>query len=222
METEALTATENLLSEILIMCGVQREKECIDSNFLFKVNELVLQTDPLLREVRHNKRELERAAFIRYQDDLERMFTGIIKIVGNLLRGCHITTVVYTGSDPDGFKIDQDYTVADVQQVLHNIFTYINGTIDREFSDPGTDTGQQASTPIRLKFTVDNKQIYDVFKQLKKEGWISNTYDQIADFVFHNIEFKKGNDPDLPTIRAQIGLKENRPIPSKHFTLPGK
>lgn len=222
MKTEALTIADNLLAEILIMCAAQRDSKSIDHDLIFKINELLIQIDPIFREVRYNYQELEAPGFMRYRSELVRVFNGYLQNIDSLLPERQVTAAELPPGGPDGFKINHDYTVADVQQFLHDVFSYIDSVIDKEFPAQGGDTDPSTTKPVKLKFTVQNNQVYDVFKQLKKDGWISNTYEQIADFIFLNVEFKEGNNPNRDTIRVQIAKKENRPAKTKRFTLPGK
>lgn len=173
MQTIALINAENLLSEIYVMIAAQRGNKTIDSDLIFKLNELQIQIDPILREVRYNKREIEQAAFIRYRDDLTRVFANIIKSVDSLLPRHQIVEAENSGTGPDGFDINNDYTVTNVQQFLHDCFYYLDGAIDREFSEPGTDIELPELNTINeklllLKYTGLYEQVKTICDNNKK------------------------------------------------------
>ena len=58
----------------------------------------------------------------------------------------------------------------------------------------------------KLKFVCDNKQVYDAFRWMREKKWISATVEEIAEFIFYNIEFKEGS-PGITTIRPEIARK---------------
>lgn len=72
---------------------------------------------------------------------------------------------------------------------------------------------------LKLVFTCNSNQVYDVFRQLKNEGWISNDWKEIADFIFNNVKFDKGRNPDRDTIAIELS-RNSRPTKSKRYTPP--
>lgn len=164
MKTDALTIAENLLPEIYIMCAAQKDKKSIDHNLIFKVNELLIQIDPILRELRYNNRELEAAGFMRYRSELVRVFNGYLQRIDSLFPDHEVTARELTPGGPDGFDIHNDYKVTDVQQVLHDVFFYIDSVIDKEFPEPGADMDLPELATINeklllLKYTGIYEQI---------------------------------------------------------------
>lgn len=139
MQTEALTSVKNLLAEIYIMCAAQKDNKSIDHDLIFKLNELLIQIDPILWEAEHNNRELEATGFSRYRSDLVRVFNNYLQSIDGLFPGLQVTAAELMPGGPDGFNIHQDYTVADVQQFLHDVFSHIDSVIDKEFSGQGTE-----------------------------------------------------------------------------------
>lgn len=160
MQTKTLIKAENILSEIYVMIAAQRGNETIDSDLILKVIDLDYEETHILREVRHNKRELDTPAFIRYRADLTRVFTKIIQSVDNLLPGYQATE--NTGAGPDGFKINNDYTVTDVQQFLHNVFFSIDSAIDKEFPEPGADMElSELNTVYEMLLLLRHSGVYE-------------------------------------------------------------
>lgn len=167
MKTKALTIADNLLAEIYILCAAQRENKSISHDLIFKLNELLIQTEPILRELVHNKKELG-----EYRAELTRVFKGCLKGIGNLLPDHQVTAAELT-CGPDAFNIHQEYTVADVQQFLHDVFFYIDSTIDKEFPEPGIDIDMPELATINeklllLKYTGIYEQIKTVCGNNKK------------------------------------------------------
>lgn len=212
MKIEALTIADNLLAEILIMCAVQKENKSIDHDLIFKLNELLIQSEPILRELVHNKREKELEG---YRSDLVRMFKGYLKSIDNLLPNHQIATTELPPGGPDGFNINHDYTVADVQQFLHDVFFYVNSAIAEEFPEQGTDTGPSTTNPLKLKFTCQSNQVYHLFYWLKYSGYIDNTQDEIIRFIMDHVSIKGKNPATYSTIRAELtrnSLPDNKKI----------
>jgi hypothetical protein len=214
MQTESLTIAENILADISILCVDQKDNKSINSDLIFKLNELLLQIDPVLRELRHNHRTLEASGFIRYRSDLARVFNGYLKSIDSLLPDHQVTAAELT-CGPDGFKINHNYTIADVQQFLHDVSSYIDGVIDREFSISGTNKEPVAAKPVKLKFTCQSNQVYHLFYWLKYSGYIDNTQDEIIRFIMDNVSIKGKNPASYGTIRAELtrnSLPENKKI----------
>jgi hypothetical protein len=81
--------------------------------------------------------------------------------------------------------------------------------------------GEASATSInvKLKFTVNSNQVYDVFKQLKEMGFINNTIDELADFISQFVQFKDGRNPGRSTIAAEL-KRNKRPSKGKRYTPP--
>lgn len=78
---------------------------------------------------------------------------------------------------------------------------------------------ENTSTPsinVKLNFTGNSNQVYDVFRQLKRTGFISNTFDELVDFILNHVQFKDGREPGRSTISAEL-KKDNRPMKGKRF-----
>lgn len=73
-------------------------------------------------------------------------------------------------------------------------------------------------TPVKLKFVCQNKQVYNIFWWLKAHGWISNTNDEIINFIISHTTFK-GDMPTYSTIRAELTRVSDLPD-TKKFTPP--
>lgn len=173
MKTEALTIAENLLPEIYIKCAAQKDSKFIDHDLIFKLNELLIQVDPILGEVRYNNRELEATGFMRYRSDLARVFKNYLQCVDSLFPDHIVATRELTPGGPAGFNIHQDYPVVQVQQFLHDVFSYIDSVIDKEFSEQGTDIDLPELNTINeklllLKYTGIYEQIKTTCSNNKK------------------------------------------------------
>lgn len=215
MKTGALTIAENLLADILILCVSQRSSKFINHDLIFKLNELLIQIDPILGEVRYNNRELEATGFMRYRSDLARVFNGYLQSIGNLFPEHEVITRELTPGGPEGFNIHQDYKVTDVQQFLHDVFSYIDSVIDREFSEPGADTQPSLTEPVKLRFSCQSNQVYHLFYWLKYNGYIDNTQDEIIRFIIEHVSIKGKSPATYSTIRAELtrnSLPDNKKI----------
>jgi hypothetical protein len=209
MQKEALTIADNLLAEILIMCAAQRDNKSISHDLIFKLNELLIQIEPILRELVHNEKELG-----EYRAELTRIFKGYLKGIGKLLPDHQVTAAELT-CGPDAFNIHQEYTVADVQQFLHDVFFYVGSTINEEFPEQGTDTEQSTTNPLKLKFTCQSNQVYHLFYWLKYSGYIDNTQDEIIRFIIDHVSIKGKNPAAYTTIRGELtrnSLPDNKKI----------
>jgi hypothetical protein len=167
MKEEALTIADNLLAEILIMCAAQRDSKAITHDLIFKLNELLIQTEPIFREAKHNKKELG-----EYRAELTRVFNGYLKGIDSLFPDHQVIAAELT-CGPDGFNIHQDYTVADLQQFLHDVFLYVDSKIDKEFPAQGVDIALPELNSINeklllLKHTGVYEQIKTVCGNNKK------------------------------------------------------
>lgn len=72
--------------------------------------------------------------------------------------------------------------------------------------------------PVKLNFVCQNKQVYNIFWWLKSHGWISNTNDEIINFLINHTTFK-GDMPTYSTIRAELTRVSDLPE-AKRFTPP--
>lgn len=77
----------------------------------------------------------------------------------------------------------------------------------------------QLNNTLKLFFTGNSNQVYDAFRQLKAQGFISNTLDQLAEFIYQHVQFKEGRSPNKSTISAEL-KRNKRPPKGKQFKMP--
>lgn len=122
---------------------------------------------------------------------------------------------------PMPFK-DSHFSILEQALHINNLYFTLIHKIKFELPDLTIDEKTEKNElghVNNLKFTVSNKQVYDVFKQLKQNGWINNTLEEIAAFINHHVEFKDNKKPTLSTIRAEVA-RNDRPMKAKRFTTP--
>lgn len=80
------------------------------------------------------------------------------------------------------------------------------------------DEQQRLLSSVKLAFVCQNKQVYYLFRWLKSHGWISNTNDEIINFLISHTTFK-GDMPTYSTIRAELTRADDLPE-TKKFNPP--
>lgn len=125
-----------------------------------------------------------------------------------------------------GGEIDLPLPAAEVALYLNRICRYFLPVFQKYITkQPSSKNSQTESVSAKLKFACDNKQVYDAFRWMREKKWINATVEEIAEFIFYNIEFQEGS-PGINTIRTAIARKGTdedgratlaRPVKRKRF-----
>jgi hypothetical protein len=126
----------------------------------------------------------------------------------------HLTTFI------ERFKQQLTNVIEEADAVLRCNELFSENNI-KVIADPFEgDTGEQdLHTGPKLHWMVQVNQAYDTFRELKRDGWISNTDESLAHFIYANFRFEGGNHPSRETIERQLKSKE-RPLKSKRYVRP--
>jgi hypothetical protein len=95
--------------------------------------------------------------------------------------------------------------------------TYLENELEKLTSKSMNSEHHSARSNIQLHWTGQKNQLYHVLRQLKSQGLIMNSYEELAFFIKNNVNIF--NQTSLSTITKELG--KSKPLP-KHKRLPLK
>lgn len=188
-----------------------------------------------LRELRDNETSLHTQEEIkRYADRAIEILQSARSQVNQYFRDSNPAYVNYNATlqqieaegvteEPNsGFEITDSISEDKLQFPAEKVALYLNKLclwaihIFQQYFVTGAEFKTTAA-PSKLSFVCQNNQVYYLFRWLKTHGWVSNTNDEIINFMINHISFK-GDTPTYSTIRAE--LTRNAELPETKKFIP--
>lgn len=129
-----------------------------------------------------------------------------------------ITEDPHSGLTPaDSTSSDKlEYPPIKLAQYLNQVCIFWQGLFQSHTTSyEGTDIEPSTALPVKLKFSCQSNQVYNLFYWLKYSGYIDNTQDEIIRFIMDHVSIKGKTPATYSTIRAELtrnSLPDNKKI----------